>query len=661
MRRIAELPILVKGLLVVVLGIASEIAIAAFAAHGLNRVQASYDGAIEREAEAAYQLAMASRFLQGVQRHAVRLSIRETEAEQAPVVARLTTLMREMNSALEAAERRNPALRARVAEARAAAERLTPMLPEIARLARGDAPAARALVQEMFDPASDALRDRLDALAVEGQRAIDRSQQAAAAFASRTLTAMLVVSAVALLIGIVLATLLFTLGVTRPMRALGAEVERVSRGELDTPVSGGDRRDEIGTLARAVEVFRQQGLEKRRIEAEAARQQAEKDRRQGAMDRHVQDFGGSASAVMASVTGSAGRMGRAAAEMAELTATMRRSAERVGQDAEASSADLTAAAAATEELVASIGEIARQVREATAAVAATAEEAARGEGRMSELGAAAREIGEVVRLIEDVAGRTNLLALNATIEAARAGEAGKGFAVVAQEVKALAAQTGKATADIAARIGAVQAGAEATGQAIGRIGAEVGRVRAIAESIDGAVSQQGEATREIAVKVAQVVAASGAAARAMVEVGGLADRSDAAGRTVLDASRAVEGEARNLGAELDAFLSTMRDAEERRKYERIDGRDAPVSVIGSDVTRGGRIADISRGGVALRGVFTGWPAGASVRIELPGGGEAVAARLVRLGEDSAAFAFRQDPASLTVIDACLERLTRRAA
>jgi methyl-accepting chemotaxis protein len=375
----------------------------------------------------------------------------------------------------------------------------------------------------------------------------------------------------------------------------------------------------------------------------------------------VQDFGSSASAVMASVTDAAGRMGRAAEEMAELTATMRRSAERVGAEAEASSADLTAAAAATEQLVASIGEIARQVREATAAVAATAEEAARGEGRMTELSGAAREIGEVVRLIEDVAGRTNLLALNATIEAARAGEAGKGFAVVAQEVKALAAQTGKATADIAARIGAVQAGAEATGQAIGRIGAEVGRVRAIAEAIDGAVAQQGEATREIAAKVGQVVSASQAAARAMVEVGGLADRSDASGRTVLDVSRAVEGEAKSLGAELDAFLVAMRDPDERRKYERLDGRDTPVTIAADDVTRSGRIVDISRGGVAVRGIFQGWAAGAAVRIELPGAEASVGARLVRLAEDGAAFAFRQDPATLARIDACLERLTRKAA
>ena len=374
MRRIAELPILMKGLLVVALGIASEIAIAAFAAHGLNRVQASYDAALEREAEAAYQLAMASRFLQGVQRHAVRLAIRPTEAEQAPVTARLDVLARELNTALQTAERRNPALGARIAEARAEVERLGPVLGEIGRLARTDAPAARALVQDRFDPVSDALRDRLDRLAVEGQRAIDRSQEAAASFASRTLVAMFAVSGVALLIGIAAALLLFTFGVTRPMRALGAEVERVARGELEGSVAGGDRRDEIGGLARA-----------------------------------------------------------------------------------------------------------------------------------------------------------------------------------------------------------------------------------------------------------------------------------------------VEGEARSLGAELDAFLAAMRDPSERRKYERIDGRDATVTVIGGDVTRRGRIADISRGGVALRGTFAGWPAGTSVRIELPGGREAVAARLVRLADDNAGFAFRQDPASLAVIDACLERLTRRAA
>ena len=661
LRRIAELPILAKGLIVVMLGIASELAVTAFAAHGLDRVRSTYAHAIQTEGETAGHLALASRYLQGVQRQALRLADFEQEAEQAPIRARLATLFDRLRGELDASGEHNPNLAGDLARLRADVARVETLVAEVSQAARTDRNAAERLIETRLDPVADPLRDRLDALALDARRQLAAAEVTAAAAADRAMTTMLAVSALALVTGIVLALGLFLHGVTRPMRRLSAEVERVAAGDLDRPVEGGDRRDEIGALARALAGFREMGLEKRRIELDAAQQQAEKDRRQQAMDLHVQDFGTSASAVMQSVTGAATGMAQAANEMADITARMRDSTMRTGTEAEASAHDLSAAAAATEQLVASIQEIARQVREATTAVGTTAEEASRGESRMGELASAAREIGEVVRLIEDIAGRTNLLALNATIEAARAGEAGKGFAVVAQEVKALASQTAKATADIAARIGAVQASAEATGQSIGRIGTEVGRVRAIADAIDGAIGQQGEATREIAAKVQQVVGSSQAAAQAMRDAGQLADRSDAAGKRVLDSSREVEQEARTLGSELDAFLVAMRDMQERRKYERIEGGATPVRITGSKGDIEARIVNIGRGGVSLRGALTGLPHGAPVRIHLPGASAPVAARLVRQDETGAAFAFRQDPEALALIDRALEAIAARRA
>ena len=661
LRRIAELPILAKGLIVVGLGIVSELAVTAFAASALDRVKSTYVEAIEVEGKSASSLALASRYLQGVQRQALRLADFDAEADQARIRARLSELSSLLRRNLADAAAAKPAIAPDVARLQADLGRIEAILAEVAQAARTDRAAAEALIETRLDPLADPLRDRLDALALDGQRGLVRAEDAAGAIAERAMTLMLVVSAVALLTGIALALLLFALGVTRPMRRLSAEVERVAGGDLDRAVEGGARRDEIGALARALDGFRRQGLEKRRIEAEAAEMQAQKDRRQQAMDQHVQDFGGSAQAVMTTVTEAASGMAKAATEMAEITARLRDSAARTGSEAEASTSDLSAAAAATEELVASIQEIARQVREATAAVGATAEEAARGERRMGELAGAAREIGEVVRMIEDVAGRTNLLALNATIEAARAGEAGKGFAVVAQEVKALASQTAKATADIASRIAAVQASAEATGQSIGRIGDEVGRVRAIADAIEGAIGQQGAATQEIASKVQQVVASSRDAVQAMLGAGQLADRSDAASRRVLDAAREVETEARTLDTELDAFLVAMRDIQERRKYERMPGHDLPARLSARDRDGHATIADISRGGISLRGALAEWAVGTAVRITLPGSAEPVAARLVRHGEGSAAFAFRQDPDSLLRIDRALDAIASRQA
>lgn len=661
LRRITELPILAKGLIVVGLGIASELAVTGFAAHGLDRVRDTYAHAVETEGESAFHLALASRYLQGVQRQALRLADFEDEAQQAPIRARLGQLFASLREQLDTVATRKPALANEIAAVRGEVARVEALVAQVAEAARADRSAAEGLIETRLDTVADPLRDRLDRLAIEGQRQLAAAEVAAAGLAQRTMTTMVIVSAVALVTGLVLALLLFLHGVTRPMRRLSDEVGRVAAGDIDKPVAGGDRQDEIGTLARTLDGFRRMAVEKRSIEADAAQQQSEKDRRQQAMDSHVQDFGASASSVMQSVTGAAAGMAQAANEMAEITARMRDSTARTGTEAEASAHDLSAAAAATEQLVASIQEIARQVREATTAVGTTAEEAGRGESRMAELAAAAREIGEVVRLIEDIAGRTNLLALNATIEAARAGEAGKGFAVVAQEVKALASQTAKATADIAARIGAVQASAEATGQSIGRIGAEVGRVRAIADAIDGAISQQGEATREIAAKVQQVVGSSQQAVQAMIGAGQLADRSDDAGRRVLDAAREVEQEARTLGSELDAFLVAMRDMQERRKYERIAGAGAPVRLSGSRGEAEARIADIGRGGVSLHGALAGMPHGAAVRIQLPATATPVAARLVRHIPDGAAFAFRQDPESLALIDRALEAIALRRA
>jgi methyl-accepting chemotaxis protein len=661
LRRLAELPILAKGLIVVGLGVASSIAVTAFAARGLQQVSAGYAHAIESEGEAAYHLALSTGFLEGVQRQALRLAASRDAAEQARIATLIATHLAALRDNLEEGEEHKPALALELGDQRGALERIEQAAAAVAEAARRDPAAALGLIATQLDPVAEPLRARLDTLAGEGQAHLERVAEESAVLAARTGWTILLVAAVSTLAGIVLALLLFMHGVARPMRHLAMEVQRVSAGALDEPVAGGNRGDEIGGLARSMEGFRQQGLEKRRIESDAAQAQAEKDRRQQAMDSHVQDFGGSAASVMQSVTQAATGMAQAANEMAEITSAVRDSTARTGAEAEASTRDLSAAAAATEELVASIQEIARQVREASVAVGATAAEASRGESRMAELASAAREIGEVVRLIEDVAGRTNLLALNATIEAARAGEAGKGFAVVAQEVKALAAQTAQATADIAARIGAVQASAEATGQAIGRIGAEVGRVRDIADAIDGSIGQQGEATREIAAKVQQVVSSSQAAVQAMVAAGRLADRSDANGRRVLDASREVEQESRMLGSELDAFLVAIRDLQQRRKYERIDGRALAATVSGAHGEAASRIADIGRGGVALRGPFAAVAAGVAVRIQLPGAPTPVAARLIRHTEDGAAFAFRQDPESLALIDRVLETIGARAA
>jgi len=661
MRHLTELPVLVKAALLLGILLLAQAAITLVAWQGLGRVQATYDRAIAQEADAAFDLARAARYLQGIQRQALRLADHQGEAEQAPIVARLGTLFRELRRVTGEAAGKDTAFRAEIATLAESYAALEASVGRIIVAARTDHVAAEQLIETMLDPQTAPVAERLDRLSITALQALVAAKDAAEARAAESRHLLVMIAAGALLLGIGAALLLLVVGLARPLRQLGAEVARVAAGELDRPVAGATRRDELGALAGAVDKFRILGLDKRALEADSARIQAEKDRRQAAMDAHVQDFGTSAASVMRAVTAASEGMGGTVAGMAEIAGRLQESTRGTGAAAEVSARDLSAAAAATEQLVASIQEIARQVGEATTAVAATATEAGTGATRMTELAGAAAEIGEVVRLIEDIAGRTNLLALNATIEAARAGEAGKGFAVVAQEVKALAGQTAKATADIAGRIAAVQASADATGRSIAGIGAQIERVRGIAEAIDGAIGQQGAATQEIAAKVQQVSAASRATAAAMGEAASLADRSDEQGREVLGAANQVGQEARILEREFDAFLVAMRDSRERRKYERIDGHGAPMQVMAVGAQRRGTVRDMSRGGISADGSFADWPLGTVAQLTLPGAVAPVAARLIRHFPAGAAFAMRQDAESLAQIDRALAELETRTA
>ncbi len=462
----------------------------------------------------------------------------------------------------------------------------------------------------------------------------------------------------ALLVGL-LASLL-SRGITRPLAAATAATSRLAAGELETIVPGAERADELGTLAQALETFRQQGLANRRMTAEVAEERDAKDRRQAAVEAHVQEFGASASAAMGGVVGAAEQMRGTAERMAATAERIRDRSRDTGQGAEAASRDLATVAAATEELAASIGEIGRQVREATGMIAATVREAQQSDTLVAGLTGHAREIGAVVRLIEDVAGRTNLLALNATIEAARAGEAGKGFAVVAGEVKQLAAQTAKATAEISEKIAAVQGSTDAACQAIGRIAQAVQGVENIATSIAHAVEEQGRATQEIALGAQSVAQTTDATAQAMAELVHVADQTGALSQEVLEAAAGSGREAGTLRSELDHFLEAMRNAGERRHYERLTVRGMRATLQVDGRPQLVELRDISRGGVALQGEIA-LPLGARVALQLPGNQTPVHGRVARKADGATGLALNQDAASLALIDAAMALARGRVA
>jgi methyl-accepting chemotaxis protein len=435
---------------------------------------------------------------------------------------------------------------------------------------------------------------------------------------------------------------------------------RLAAGETATEVPARDNTDEIGAMARAVEVFRQQAIENLRLAREQEREHAEKDRRQAAMDRHTGDFGISIAGVMQRFVASANAVRQAASQA---TDGARRTHARVSdtmQGAAASARDLGSVAASAEEVAASINEISKQVSHVTASVQAAVGRASETNVKVASLSEAANRIGEVVHLITNIAGQTNLLALNATIEAARAGEAGKGFAVVAGEVKALAAQTARATEQIGAQVVAIRGATDGAVTAVREVGIAIGEVETVATAIAAAVEEQAAATKEITNSVQLVTATTSSAADAMQEVLSIAESTDEINVSALQAADEVGETAGRLRSEMNDFLAALSrgDESERRLYERIPGKGAQVSVrIGSQATAAAAIKDISRGGVSIL-LASDAHLGADAEFELPGGGS-VKGRVVRTDEGTTSFAFRQDATTLSQIDRALEIVRQR--
>jgi methyl-accepting chemotaxis protein len=348
--------------------------------------------------------------------------------------------------------------------------------------------------------------------------------------------------------------------VSRPVLRLAGAMDRMTQGELETPVSDQGRQDEVGTMARALEVFRAKVRQGEQLASEQAALDGVQKERARRLDALVNGFGDETRGVLDSVRHSTERLNGTATEMSEAAIEGARLTGNLASVSEGASGNAQTAAAATEELAASISEINRQVSRSAEVSRRAVAETERTDRTVRELADTANKIGDVVRLIADIAGQTNLLALNATIEAARAGEAGKGFAVVASEVKNLASQTAKATEEIGQQVGAIQGATGQAVEAIRGIGMVVAEIDQTAAAIAAAVEQQGAATQEIARSIAGTADAASVVSRDTVAVRHAADTSGQAAQQVRTASQELNDHANALRAKVDRFLGLVRAA-----------------------------------------------------------------------------------------------------
>jgi len=373
-----------------------------------------------------------------------------------------------------------------------------------------------------------------------------------------------------LLINMALLALALTIGifgalmirgrVVQPVRKLTSVMGDLAQSRWETQVPFASQGDEVGQMARAVEVFKENGIANERMQAERAEAQAERERRQARIEAMIQDFDTRVSAMLAVVAEAATEMEATAHSMSATADATSQRATTVAAATEEASSNVQTVASASEELSASINEIARQVQQSSDVASSAVAIASRTDIQVKGLVEAATKIGDVVQLINDIAGQTNLLALNATIEAARAGDAGKGFAVVASEVKALATQTSKATDEIAAQIEQIQSATHESVTSIGEIAEVIGQISEIASIISAAVTEQGAATQEIARNVEQAAEGTNEVAQNVVGVNQAANETGEAAQMVLTATSRLSKQAEALNHDITRFLEDIRAA-----------------------------------------------------------------------------------------------------
>ncbi len=387
-------------------------------------------------------------------------------------------------------------------------------------------------------------------------------QASAASIESTAYTSFLLLAVVTLILMLLTAAVVYSIvtGITRPITNMTSAMNILAEGNNEIEIYYVGQRDEIGEMAKSVQVFKENAIEKARLTAEQTVENEKREARAQHIDELCKKFDGNISGVVGAVSAASNEVELSAVSMSTTAEQTSQQSSVVASASEEATANVQTVASAAEELASSIAEIARQVDDSTRNAQNAVNEAEKTNDTVKSLSEAGQKIGDVVQLINDIASQTNLLALNATIEAARAGEAGKGFAVVASEVKSLANQTAKATDEIGNQIATLQG---ATGDAVGAIediGTMIGEISETSITIASAVEQQRAATGEISRNVQEAATGTQEVSSTISTVHEAAQNTGAAAGDMKSAAGELSQQSEELRNEVETFLKDIRAA-----------------------------------------------------------------------------------------------------